>query len=226
MRTTSPSRIPTSKLSAFTLIELLTVIAVVAVLAGILIPTFSKVKMRAREVKKQVVYRQYHLANSLYASENKGFSCPTRDKKDSAQDWRFFLKPYLNDSAQTKYQARGGEIYIDPFFEEYDETKPWVTGVGMNNQLRRPDNQNFPNEIDTSENPTSTGGPTLIHMVTYPSQRILIGDVTVGDARIYSDNRLSTTRHEDRGMFVLFDGAVVFYTDEEARLAFNNPAEL
>lgn len=201
-------------------------IAIIGVLVGILIPAMSTVRLRAREANKQVVYRQYQLANSMYASDNKGYSCPTRDKKDGAQDWRFFLKPYLSDSAQTKYQARGSEIYIDPFFEEYDETKPWVTGVGMNNQLRRPTTPNYPNEIDTSDNPTSTGGRTLLHMITYPSKRILIGDVTAGDARIFNDGRLVTTRHDDRGMFVLFDGAVVFYTAEEARLAFANPAEL
>ncbi|MGC6424090.1 MAG: type II secretion system protein [Lentimonas sp.] len=213
-------------LRAFTLIELLSVIAIVGVLAAILIPAVSNVRSRARAAKKLSMYRQYHLANSMYAVDNDGYSCPVRDKKDSAQDWRFFLKPYLSDYAETKYQARRGEIYIDPFFEAYDPAKPWITGVGMNNQLRRPDLRNYPNEIDTSENPTSKGGRTILHMITYPNKRILIGDVTIGDARIYNEKRLETSRHEDGGMFVLFDGSVVFYTADEARLAFDNPAEL
>lgn len=215
---------PTSEANGFTMIELLTVIAIIGVLAAILIPAVSSVRLKAREVSKVYMYRQYYIANTMYANDNNGMSCPTRDKNDNAQDWRFFLKPYLADTSKNKYQARNNEVYIDPFFEEYDSGRPWVTGVGMNNQLRRPDIRHYPNEIDSKGE--SQGGLTFLSSITYPEYRILIGDVTVGDARIYNDARLDTSRHEKNGMFVRFDGTVVFYDQEEAVLAFNDPAAL
>lgn len=210
----------------FTLIELLTVIAIVAVLAAILIPAVSGARLKARETVKSSTYRQYYVANMLYSQEHNGMSCPARDKSVPAEDWRFFLKPYLASASKNKFQARNNEIYIDPFFEAYDPSRPWVTGVGMNNQLRRPDTIQYPNEISSDPDTESNGGLTLLSAITYPQYRILIGDVTAGDARIFNDGRLDTTRHDNKGMFVRFDGTVVFYDQEEAVLAFNDPAAL
>ena len=154
-------------------------------------------------------------------------SCPARDKSVPAEDWRFFLKPYLASASKNKYQARNNEIYIDPFFEEYDPKKPWITGTGMNNQLRRPEMQHFPNEIDSGGGSSvSQGGLTLLSAITYPQYRILVGDVTVGDARIFNDGRLDTTRHDGKGMFVRFDGSVALYNQAEAMDAFNDPSKL
>lgn len=210
--------------TAFTLIELLTVIAIIGVLAGILIPAMSGVREQAREASKSSMYRQYYIANTMYATDQKGMSCPTQNKDADGEDWRFFLRDYLTSDSMNKYRSRNSEVYVDPFFEEYDPSKPWVGGVGMNHQLRRPDTIQYPNALDTSEG--AQGGLTLLSSVTYPAYRILIGDVTVGDARIYNDSRLDTSRHDGKGMFVRFDGSVTLYDQEEAVLGFNDPSAL
>ena len=95
----------------------------------------------------------------------------------------------------------------------------------MNNQLRRPEMMNFPNEIDTGSNQTSQGGTTLLSAITYPSYRILIGD-TKGASRIYNESVMSTSRHDGKGMFVRFDGSVALYDQAEVNDAFNDPSEL
>jgi prepilin-type N-terminal cleavage/methylation domain-containing protein/prepilin-type processing-associated H-X9-DG protein len=58
---------------AFTLIELLTVIAIIGILAAILIPTVGKVRATARMTKCASNLRQIAIGNRLYAADNKDF---------------------------------------------------------------------------------------------------------------------------------------------------------
>ncbi len=57
---------------AFTLVELLVVIGVIAILAGLLIPVLSRAKDRARRVTCQNNQRQLNLGWQMYADENGG----------------------------------------------------------------------------------------------------------------------------------------------------------
>lgn len=66
----SPSKI--RKHHAFTLIELLTVIAIIGILAAIIIPTVSKVRKSARRAECVSNLRQIHNAIMLYADDHKG----------------------------------------------------------------------------------------------------------------------------------------------------------
>jgi prepilin-type N-terminal cleavage/methylation domain-containing protein len=63
---------PSQKLSAFTLVELLVVIAVVAVLAGLLMPALAKAKLRARQIHCVSNERQLGLAAILYMNDHNG----------------------------------------------------------------------------------------------------------------------------------------------------------
>jgi len=59
--------------SAFTLIELLTVIAIIAILAAMLLPTLSKAKARATGIQCLGNFKQLQLAWQMYAGENQDF---------------------------------------------------------------------------------------------------------------------------------------------------------
>ena len=61
-----------SRTSAFTLIELLTVIAVIAILAAILIPVVGNVRQKANEATCLNNLRQIGAAIGLYQSDHKG----------------------------------------------------------------------------------------------------------------------------------------------------------
>ncbi|EIP99583.1 prepilin-type N-terminal cleavage/methylation domain-containing protein [Opitutaceae bacterium TAV1] len=56
---------------AFTLIELLTVIAIIGILAAIIIPTVGKVRQKAKQTQSLSNLRQIATALSLYAGDNK-----------------------------------------------------------------------------------------------------------------------------------------------------------
>src|SRR5262245_973694 len=58
---------------AFTLVELLVVIGIIAVLIGVLLPVLSKVQERGRNLKCQANMRQILIALRGYAEENRGF---------------------------------------------------------------------------------------------------------------------------------------------------------
>jgi prepilin-type N-terminal cleavage/methylation domain-containing protein len=58
-----------SNLRAFTLIELLTVIAIIGILAGIIIPTVGAVKVSANKAKTKVQFSQWSAATELFKQE-------------------------------------------------------------------------------------------------------------------------------------------------------------
>ncbi|EIQ02106.1 prepilin-type N-terminal cleavage/methylation domain-containing protein [Opitutaceae bacterium TAV1] len=93
--------------SAFTLIELLTVIAIIGILAAIIIPTVSKVRESARSAQCKSNLRQIGICAHLYAQENKRF--PT----SNAEFWTYELSPYLYPNAQTTTQKRSGGPVVE-----------------------------------------------------------------------------------------------------------------
>ncbi|WP_043586171.1 prepilin-type N-terminal cleavage/methylation domain-containing protein [Geminisphaera colitermitum] len=67
------------RICAFTLIELLTVIAIIGILAAIIIPVTAKVRNKARGMQCLSNLRQLQTANILYAEEHRGAYVIIRD---------------------------------------------------------------------------------------------------------------------------------------------------
>jgi prepilin-type N-terminal cleavage/methylation domain-containing protein/prepilin-type processing-associated H-X9-DG protein len=69
---------PKARKSAFTLVELLVVIGIIAVLVGILLPVLGNVRRTAAKAKCAVQMRELGTAMVMYAQENKGHLPPVR----------------------------------------------------------------------------------------------------------------------------------------------------
>ncbi len=110
--------------SAFTLIELLTVIAIIGILAAIIIPTVGKVRQSAKSTQCLSNLRQIGMAFNLYPSDNKGRFPRTglnpRPTDPSRKDalWYSAITPYIQNSAiaatNAVYRCPSEEAQVDP----------------------------------------------------------------------------------------------------------------
>ncbi|MBI5388320.1 MAG: type II secretion system protein [Verrucomicrobia bacterium] len=89
MKRPSPRRF----LPAFTLIEMLVVIAIIAVLAGLLLPVLATAKKKGKIVQAQTEVRNIAAAISAYQSTYGIYPAPTQDAKDALD------RTYTNDNA-------------------------------------------------------------------------------------------------------------------------------
>src|ERR1051325_11802693 len=87
--------------SAFTLVELLVVLAIIAILAGLLLPALSRAKTKARLAQCTSNLRQWGLAYRQYADDNqdclprRGQGVKPLEQLDRQEDWFNALPPYL-----------------------------------------------------------------------------------------------------------------------------------
>jgi prepilin-type N-terminal cleavage/methylation domain-containing protein/prepilin-type processing-associated H-X9-DG protein len=86
----------------FTLVELLVVIASIALLLGILVPTLQRVKNQARAVACQSKLRQWSLVFSMYDKDYEGRFCAgcSEHKTNDQRHWAMALRPYYYHDRQ------------------------------------------------------------------------------------------------------------------------------
>ncbi|RRJ94584.1 prepilin-type N-terminal cleavage/methylation domain-containing protein [Opitutaceae bacterium TAV4] len=95
--------------SAFTLIELLTVIAIIGILAAIIIPTVGAVRASANRAKAISNLRQIATSLLLFADDNKGF-VPAMDNGTTLWYWALERGGYLPTGSLGK--DPGGSTYF------------------------------------------------------------------------------------------------------------------
>jgi prepilin-type N-terminal cleavage/methylation domain-containing protein len=102
--------------AAFTLVELLTVVAVIGILAGILIPVAANARARARDSKCISNLRQIGVATGAYVADNRGFLPVNPYGADGypagVDRWYYLLAPYIGkDSSDRREQ---GSVFMCP----------------------------------------------------------------------------------------------------------------
>ncbi|MDO9541214.1 MAG: type II secretion system protein [Kiritimatiellia bacterium] len=86
----------------FTLLELLVVIAIIAILTGMIIPTFYYAKQRAREAKARVTVKQLETAFKAYLDTYKVWPSVFADGEIAADIFRVLRGEYVADANKDK----------------------------------------------------------------------------------------------------------------------------
>lgn len=142
--------------SAFTLIELLTVIAIIGILAAIIIPVVGQVRRAARMSQSVSNLKTIGQAVQLYLADNRGkfpplgqgtgFTAPLwTDSGLSYPEWKKGLNAYLPTTGRQRFRAFNGtlysinEVYVDPLLA--DDRHHATGDYGASRVIFKPDGQ-------------------------------------------------------------------------------------
>ncbi len=218
---------------AFTLIELLTVIAIIGILAAIIIPTVGRVRDSARTAQCASNMRQVGLAIMSFAGDNKN-ATPSGDGAGALTggqptSWFLQIAPYFGgDFTNVDKTRRALQLLMCPSSVRYSSGNvdvpwngftntnwPYISDYGFNFAVNNPTYRGGPARLRTfsaPKNPSNT--PMLgemVHQNNFVSQTFGLpkpaSDQAAFDAG-QSQYQRFTQRHGGGGNMVFFDGHV------------------
>ena len=156
---------------AFTLVELLVVIAIIAILVALLLPALSRAKEKARQSSCLSNLRQIGAASEMYVGDNQDIIVPMARKISPLPQNR--LIPYEDylwwPDTLRPYSKGDARLYTCPSVPLIQAGLPMTNafGIGMNfNELGV-----FPEDVDPA-----TGAFVRTSMVRNPSDTVFFGD--------------------------------------------------
>lgn len=179
--------------AAFSLVELLVVLAVVVVLAGILLPAIGFVKAQAKSLRCLSNQRQIGMAMLAYADDNHGAVAPSKLYTSSTPlsaaaypygvHWHDLIQPYADrENANGAAENAGkGVVWGCPLWQGRADaagTNPGWTGYGKNYVPAAPGDWHLDSQPTAVEEWNWPQGFRVFRFaqIANPSGRVLVGD--------------------------------------------------
>jgi prepilin-type N-terminal cleavage/methylation domain-containing protein/prepilin-type processing-associated H-X9-DG protein len=167
---------------AFSLIELLMAIAIVALLASLLLPAITLLRRAAQETSCRNNLRQVGLASFAYADDHDG-RLPAVELPPIASGrvcWAYTLSPYLGrDDPPDAHAASWAKAAWCPTFQRSGPGAEWDSGYGMNDRPGQ-DYTSLRYSVSAPGFTWAAPDPNFVFWnqseVSRASQRILAGD--------------------------------------------------
>ncbi len=215
---------PKAAEDGFTLVELLIVIAVIALLLAILLPALGKAKSTAKRVKCAGNLKQIDLAMHLYlAGNNDTYPCaedPVSTKPPywlwMGRGWRSYIKPYLGGNIDVNNPS----VLLCPGDRteaaKYQLTSYAYSMAFYHSPEQIDDMNNVENTyIHTNESPSSV--PQRSCDVANPAGKILIGEWLSNHSPVEKD--YGWWCWEGRRNYLFADGHVLYLKARQIREA-------
>lgn len=117
------------KKPAFTLVELLVVISIIAMLLAILIPSLNKAKKLASSVVCRSNLKQWGVINQMYINSNNG-KFPEDRLGITDASWVWILRPYYMNMPEIRYCPTAKKHYLQPQAASSTQTQ-YDTKIGF-----------------------------------------------------------------------------------------------
>ena len=203
--------------SGFTLVELLVVVAIIALLVGILMPSLSRAKIITQRVLCAGNLHSVHQAVSMYASANDdAYPCATDPVSTSpfywlwmGRGWRGAVQPYM-DGPVTEESPSILFCQADPASASKYEATSYSYSLAFYHSVEQINGMS--RTADTYSNPRPSV-PQHVGDVSDPGRKIMIGEWTSNHERVVGDG--GWWCWEGSRNFLFADGRVGFVAAED-----------
>lgn len=224
--------------SAFTLIELLTVIAIIGILAAILIPVVGRVRQSARTAHCTKNLHGIGTAFQLYAADNKGLypaityhGTQSVNANLSKENWQVELAPYQSRAVKDLRNlgtTSDSYVFCPEFVSRYQDGPAWGDAINVEKTAGYGMNVKLGNGINPRRDRFKAS------LIRDPSRTILVGDssgrtIDVGAnwqtnaAKLGGYANSDPARHSGKAAYLFADGHVSVLDPNAALLALKNP---